>query len=95
MKIVNADTYIIFSDSPDEAQAMFPGAIVSRPTNYIEDFKLMKACQSFIIANSTFSWWAAWLGNQPGKKVVAPALWFGPAAGLETKDIYPKNWIVI
>ena len=95
MDIIKADSYIIFSDSPDDAEVLFPDATISRSTNYIEDFKLMKACHSFIIANSTYSWWAAWLGNQEGKKVIAPALWFGPAAGLDTRDIYAKDWIII
>jgi hypothetical protein len=63
---------------------------------YLDDFRSMKACKNFIIANSSFSAMAAILGDHPEKKVVAPKLWFGKAAnGLPSDDIYDKNWIVI
>jgi hypothetical protein len=42
-----------------------------------EDLRLMSLCRSHIIANSTFSWWAAWLNTHPGKSVIAPADWLG------------------
>lgn len=63
---------------------------------YLADFAFMKKCKHFIIANSSFSAMAAHLGEHPEKKVVAPKLWFGEQAnGMETKDIYDKNWTVI
>jgi len=54
------------------------------PTTYVdwnadrsfEDMRLMRACTAQIIANSTFSWWAAWLNPRPGKVVVAPRRWY-------------------
>ena len=63
--------------------------------NYIEDFKLMKRCKSFIIANSSFSAMAAWLGTHEEKKVVSPSCWFGKVADISAKDIYHHSWIVI
>lgn len=64
--------------------------------NYIEDFKWMKKCKSFIMANSSFSAMAALLGDHPDKKVIAPKLWFGKqASGLSAEDIYHKDWIVL
>jgi Glycosyl transferase family 11. len=60
----------------------------------IEDFYLMSRCQHAIIANSSFSWWAAWLNNHPAKIVVAPGRWFINTK-LNTKDIIPPNWTLI
>jgi hypothetical protein len=64
--------------------------------NYIEDFKIMKRCKSFITANSSFSLMAAILGDHPDKKIICPKRWFGSQAGdIETKDLYPENAIII
>ena len=48
-----------------------------------------------IIANSTFSWWAAWLNQNPNKLVISPSVnkWFGPDAPYDATDIIPENWI--
>jgi hypothetical protein len=62
-------------------------------TNY-EDLRLMSQCEHHIIANSTFSWWAAWLGTNPGRIVCAPARWFKDP-GHNTRDIYPADWVRI
>jgi hypothetical protein len=89
--------YMIFSDDIVKAKEIlgqFMGGhdVYQSGTTY-EDFRLMKKCANHIIANSTFSWWAAWLA---GGQVVAPRQWFGPAAAhLETKDIYPEKWVVV
>jgi len=59
------------------------------------DMCLMSLCSGAIIANSSMSWWGAWLQNGRGK-VVAPKMWFGPAYPTNnTKDLYLENWIVI
>ena len=57
-----------------------------------EDMRLMSLCQHNIIANSTFSWWGAWLNNNPGKTVVAPRRWFQNDK-IAPKDIIPSSWI--
>jgi hypothetical protein len=59
------------------------------------DFALMTQCSSAIIANSSFSWWAAWLGKE--KDVVAPSKWFGsdPSVPQKWSDIYCEGWRVI
>jgi len=59
-----------------------------------QDMKLMSACKHNIIANSSFSWWAAWLNRNPKKTVIAPKNWF---AGEEHQiaDRIPKDWILL
>jgi len=65
----------------------------------VEDLWLMSLAQNNIIANSTFSWWAAYLNRNKNKKVVRPTKWFGPKRTsnntLETKDLFPEEWIKI
>jgi hypothetical protein len=58
-------------------------------STYLE---LMRMCQHFIIPNSTFAWWAAWLSTRKDKTVVAPAKWFADAR-LDTSDLIPEGWI--
>lgn len=72
--------------------AVYVSGVMSQ--THIEDFYLMSQCKHNIIANSSFSWWAAWLNNTPGKIVVAPENWFnkGPR---DTYDLYPKDWLSI
>jgi hypothetical protein len=70
--------------------------LVYEMNDLIFDMCLISKCNNHIIANSTFSWWGAWLGNAPNKKVIAPKIWFGPAAGgLDTKDIYCDDFIIL
>lgn len=54
------------------------------------DMYLMSKCKHNIIANSTFSWWAAWLNSNPEKTVIAPSIWINNCV---YEDIYPENWI--
>lgn len=53
--------------------------------------QLMSLCKHFIIPNSTFGWWAAWLNNSPEKIVIAPEKWFGTGHE-DTRDLVPENW---
>ena len=57
------------------------------------DLCLMSMCDDFIIANSSFSWWGAWLGNRG--KVIAPKQWFGKGLNHNTKDLYCSDWSVL
>jgi hypothetical protein len=62
-----------------------------------EDMALMARCRHHVIANSSFSWWGAWLNRSPEKVVVAPRAWFAPAElkKLSTADLYPPGWMLI
>jgi hypothetical protein len=57
-----------------------------------EDIFLMSKCNHHIIANSSFSWWGAWLCENPNQTVIAPEKWFGNV-NIDTKDLYPDHWI--
>lgn len=96
--------YLVFSDDMEAAQKMFnefdnrlPWEIeFSIGNDYIQDFKLMKRCKSFIIGNSSFSAMAALLGEHPAKRVIAPRPWFGKSyTSIDGEDIYDSGWTVI
>ena len=68
---------------------------VSRPElKDYEELILMSKCKHNIIANSSFSWWGAWLNANPDKIVIAPKQWF-KTKKVNTKDIIPESWIKI
>jgi len=95
---VGCPTFYLFSDDLEwvRANLRIPGPLVTvdhnRDGSGVEDLRLMSRCRHFVIANSSFSWWGAWLGQDRGGTVVAPARWFNndktPAA-----DRIPLSWI--
>jgi hypothetical protein len=96
--------YFLYSDDPEKACKLihywFNGRFdiwVMPKNDCMDDFNQMQSHANFICANSTFSWWAAWLATNPNKKVVMPSNWFGPAwtIPMPTEDIYFENVIVI
>lgn len=66
-----------------------------RGDNSLEDWEqmlLMSSCHHNIIANSSFSWWAAYLNTWEDKIVCYPSVWFGPSANIDTRDLCPDDW---
>jgi hypothetical protein len=90
--------FIVFSDDPEWCKQNFPKGnyVVIEGQEDYEDLCLMTLCDHNCIANSTFSWWGAWLNPNPDKIVVAPKNWFGPAySHFPTKDLYCEGWKII
>jgi len=97
MSLIPSYKYMIFSDDPLWCRENFNQVnveVISGNTAD-EDLQLMAMCDNHIIANSSFSWWGAWLGYNDNKKVIAPSRWFGSAKPLDTSDIYCKGWKII
>jgi hypothetical protein len=91
------DYIFVFSDDINwcRENLNFKNIIFMEGFSDIEDLYLMSLCKNNIIANSSFSWWGAWLNKNPNKKVIAPLNWFGSQSNLDTSDIIPDNWIKI
>lgn len=87
--------FFLFSDDIEwaKSQVTFPLTThFSTGTSAHEDLWLMTHCRHHIIANSTFSWWGAWLNQQPDKIVIAPQKWFSTER-FDTSDLLPESWI--
>jgi len=89
----------VFADGPfrsGDLDLPCPVRIVNHngPARDYEDLYLMSVCRHHVIANSSFSWWAAWLGRHEGTIVCAPAN-FTPHKAPPVRDVYPSDWIVI
>ena len=85
----------VFSDDITWCQENFPKDFeFVTGTNKYDDLWLMASCKHAVIANSSFSWWGAWLGDiQPNRLVVAPARWFADEkTEANAKDIVPGRW---
>jgi hypothetical protein len=90
--------FFVFSDDPAwarenvrvDAGAVYVDGPV--PENDCEDLRLMSLCRHNVIANSTFSWWGAWLNTNPARIVLTPARWFADD-DLDTRDLIPDSWV--
>lgn len=93
---IEYDKLVVFSDDAQWCRdnLVFDDMVFVEGNTDIEDLYLMSACDNNIIANSSFSWWAAWLNKNPNKKIIAPEKWLGPQ-GPSYDDIVPEDWIKI
>ncbi len=105
--------FVIFSDDIEWCRTRFRGRATYfvEALSAVEDLYLMSRCRGHIIANSSFSWWGAWLDPNPDKKVIAPSRWFTgrfanpsipyrfrsgrPDGYHDTRDLIPPAWIKI
>jgi hypothetical protein len=98
MKEFEGYDFLVFSDDKEWCKETFKqkNVRVSEVEDAIEELEMMSWCDHHIIANSTFSWWGAWLGHNEDKRVVAPKTWFGSAYhNHNTKDIYCEDWKIL
>tara|TARA_R110000824_G_scaffold185608_7_gene366597 strand:- start:1345 stop:2028 length:684 start_codon:yes stop_codon:yes gene_type:complete len=88
---------IVFSDDIEWCKKTFKGSKFqfSEGRSPSEDIEYMSRCSHHVIANSSFSWWGAWLGHNENKIVIAPKRWFGKNKEYDTKDLYCSGWHII
>lgn len=96
-KRVENPVFYIFSDDPEQALSMLPEysyhvVTENRGEDAYKDMYLMSRCRHHIIANSTFSWWGAWLDDKDDKIVVTPEKWNNLC---KTHDICCDGWIIV
>ena len=93
----------VFSIFSDDIEWAKKNLIINNETVFVdfnnsttdfEDMRLMSMCKHHIIANSTFSWWGAWLNDSKSKIVIAPKIWFNDVnMNNQTANLIPSNWI--
>jgi hypothetical protein len=95
---VDSPHVFVFSDDSPWTRANLR---VEGPTTFVDanpadrgfrDMQLMSRCRHHVVANSSFSWWGAWLDPSPDKIVVAPKRWFN-ADDIDTRDLVPATWV--
>lgn len=95
---VPAPHFFVFSDDTEwvKEHLLLPYTMTmvehNGPDAGHEDMRLMSMCRHHIIANSSFSWWGAWLNPRPDKIVIAPSRWFNDPS-VDTGDLLPASWL--
>lgn len=97
--IVANPRFYVFSDDPDWCRSNLE---LGAPTVYVshnqghgwEDLRLMSRCAHHVIANSSFSWWGAWLNPRPDKIVIAPRRWIADDS-YDTSHVVPPEWVTL
>ena len=97
-RLKTSPTFYIFSDDPKWVQENLRLPFDVQYVNHnddahnYEDLRLMAACHHHIVANSSFSWWGAWLGCNPNRTVIAPRVWFNDPSRSD-QSLVPADWI--
>jgi len=98
MSLFKDKSFVFFSDDIEWCKNTFNNDknIFIDNQDDVLDLYLMSKIKNNIIANSSFSWWAAWLNQNKDKQIIAPKNWFAHKnSHLNIKDLIPENWIVI
>lgn len=96
--------FFVFSDDLEWCRANFywlPGQVSyvkqksagGRPVHHL-DFQLLSQANRFVLSNSTFAWWAAWLAQSQDKHIVAPKAWFRDTS-IDSSDLCPPEWVLV
>lgn len=96
-KQLESPTFFIFSDDinwvKENLKLEYPHIYIdnNQGDQSYNDMRLMSLCKHNIIANSSFSWWGAWLNANDAKNVIAPKKWFN--TDMNSKDLIPASWV--
>ena len=94
-ELPDTEVFVVFSDDISWCKDNFVGekfVFISGEEDYI-DLYLMSLCENNIIANSSFSWWGAWLNNNENKTVICPKIFVGnKLSHLDVSGVYPEDW---
>lgn len=96
-KQVDSPRFVVFSDDMEWAKSNLPlnnaiYVVHNTGADSWQDMYLMSLCKHNIIANSSFSWWGAWLNENEKKIVIAPEYWWGD---WKCKDVVPDSWMCL
>lgn len=99
-KVGRKKQVVVFSDNINRAKQYFrtlksEQLVFIENTKAEEDMYLISQCHDNIIANSTFSWWGAWLNSNPNKTVVSPKEWYRPGHRIGISDVHCPKWIQV
>jgi len=96
---VSAPHLFVFTDDPPAAAALVPPGLQAtmvsgRGLSDVDELALMRTCRHHVIANSSYSWWGAWLGAPEGM-TIAPRRWFAQPSEAAIRDRFPAHWHVV
>lgn len=99
-RLVPGAEFLVFSDDPAaaaELTAHWPNRTIVAGQSREQDLHLMSRCAHHVIANSSFSWWGAWLGRNPERQVIVPRQWFArdELRRVYVDEMFPRGWLLV